>query len=85
MNNEYERVKMKVNYFARNNIAVHISKVNGWVNGNITKVTDDYISLDEYEDGLQDIFLVDIKDVVAFKPPIIRKMEKEDEDGNTTA
>lgn len=84
MNNEYEAIKIKVNYFSRNSIPVHISKRNGWANGFITKVTDDYISLDEYEDGLQDIFLVDIKDVVAFKPKVILDMEGE-EDGNTTA
>ena len=80
MNNEYERIKMKVGFFARNSIPVHISKIKGWSNGLITKVTDDYISLDEYEDGQQDIFLVDIKDIVAFKPKILREMEGEDGD-----
>jgi hypothetical protein len=84
MNDEYERIKSKVNYFARNNMAVHISKkVSGWANGNIIMVTDDYLTLDEYEDGIQDIFLVDIKEITEFKPPIIRKMEKED--GRTRA
>ena len=69
---------MKISYFARNSIPVHITTFNyGWFNGWITKVTDDFVSIDEYVKGNKDIFLVDIKDVVAFEPDY-KKEEKED-------
>ena len=83
MNNEYERMKMKIDYFCRNSIPIHVTFLKNnkkaWLNGWIAKVTDDILTVDDYEDGIKDIFIVDIIDVVAFEP----NHEKEEKDGGT--
>ena len=70
---------MKTSYFARNSIPVHVNTFeHGWFNGWITKLTDDFVSIDEYVKGNKDIFLVDIKDIVAFEP---NNQKEENKDG----
>lgn len=62
---------MKANFFFRNNIPVHISTFNyGWWNGNLIKITDDFLTIDEYKKGRKDLFLVDIKDIVAYEEEV---------------
>lgn len=84
MKDEYDRIKSKINYFSNNFLPVHISKSNGWLNGRITKVTDDFIGLEEFKDGYIEVFIVDIKEIEQFKPPIFRLIDKEESDGTRT-
>lgn len=68
IDDKLQRTTMKANYFLRNNIDVHIKTFEGeWYNGTIIKITDDFLTVNEYKKGRKDIFLVDIKDIVAYE------------------
>jgi len=66
-----QRITMKASYFLRTNTPVHITTFQyGWWNGNLTKITDDFLTVNEYKKGIKDLFLVDIKDIVAYEEEV---------------
>ena len=69
MKNENEqRIRIKISIFKSENKIVHLKKYNGsWYNGRIFLVKENYLMINDREDGLIKVYFIDIKDVSEFE------------------
>jgi hypothetical protein len=60
----YHNNFLKTKTFYDNHIPVHITKKNKeWLNGTISKITDDYFILEEHKKGRLMIFYIDLYEI----------------------
>jgi len=56
-----EIIKKRVDYFYQQKKAVHIAlKTEKWLNGKIIEISDDFFILDDFKEGKQPVFYIEI-------------------------
>lgn len=64
MNEQNDIIRKKLEFFKDKNIAIHISKKNGWFhNGKILEITGDFFIIDDEKTGAMPIYFIEIKEI----------------------